>query len=289
MKLRIATRGSEQATRQSEHIASLLRGHGHEVELVLVSTHGDRDRTTPLHELGGRGIFTKEVQLAVLDGRADIAVHSAKDLPSSLPTEGLVLACVPERSDPRDALVGYAFDQLPHGATVATGSIRRETQLRALRPDLKFVGLRGNIPTRVARADDADVDASLVAVAGARWVGLEHRLAHVFSVDEMVPQVGQGALALECLDGAQDVRDALRAMEHRASRRSVDAERMFLATLGGGCDIPVGAYATVDHDSPHDDITINGVVCDERGLRRMTMQGNDIGVGRRLAEALLHA
>jgi hydroxymethylbilane synthase len=289
MKLRIATRGSEQATRQSEHIASLLRGHGHEVELVLVSTHGDRDRTTPLHELGGRGIFTKEVQLAVLDGRADIAVHSAKDLPSSLPTEGLVLACVPERSDPRDALVGYAFDQLPHGATVATGSIRRETQLRALRPDLKFVGLRGNIPTRVARADDADVDASLVAVAGARWVGLEHRLAHVFSVDEMVPQVGQGALALECLDGAQDVRDALRAMEHRASRRSVDAERMFLATLGGGCDIPVGAYATVNHDNPHGDITIVGVVCDERGLRRMTMQGNDIGVGRRLAEALLHA
>jgi hydroxymethylbilane synthase len=286
MKLRIATRGSEQAMRQSEHIASLLRQHGHEVELVLVSTQGDRDRTTPLHELGGRGIFTKEVQFAVLDGRADIAVHSAKDLPSSLPTHGLMLACVPERSDPRDALVGATLAQLPHGATVATGSVRRQSQLALLRPDLVFVNLRGNIPTRVARADDPDVDATLVAVAGVRWVGLEHRLAQVLDPDEMIPQVGQGALALECLDGAHDVADALRALEHQPSRRCVDAERAFLATLGGGCDVPVGAYATVESVSPDGPITVRAIIVDDRGARRGTITGTDSDIGRQLAGRL---
>jgi hydroxymethylbilane synthase len=287
MKLRIATRGSEQATRQSEHIAALLRGHGHDVELVLVSTQGDRDRTTPLHELGGRGIFTKEVQLAVLDGRADIAVHSAKDLPSSLPTEGLVLACVPERSDPRDALVGCTLAQLPHGATVATGSVRRQSQLSLLRPDLVFVNLRGNIPTRVARADDRDVDATLVAVAGVRWVGLEHRLAQVLEPDVMIPQVGQGALALECLDSAEDVAVTLAALEHQPSRRCVDTERRFLATLGGGCDVPVGAYATVASTDPDAPITVQAIIVDEHGARRGTMTGHDINIGRQLALHLI--
>jgi hydroxymethylbilane synthase len=289
MQLRIATRASEQAVAQTSHVAGRLRERGHEVELVTVSTQGDRDRTTPLHELGGRGIFTKEVQLAVLDGRADIAVHSAKDLPASLTTEGLRLACVPARHDARDALVGCAFADLPTGATVATGSVRRQAQLSALRPDLHFVGLRGNIPTRVARADDPDVDASLVALAGVQWVGLEHRIASMFSVDQMVPQVGQGALALECLVDADEISDALRELQHEPSRRAVDTERAFLARLGGGCDVPVGAHAFIRPDGL---IEITGVIATDLqpgvvpDIARGTLVGDTPMVGVALANML---
>lgn len=244
--LRLATRGSEQARRQSGHVADLLRQAGATVELVLVETTGDRQRDRPIHELGGRGVFTKEVQHAVLDGRADLAVHSAKDLPSSTVTEGLVLACVPERGDPRDALVGATLATLPVGGVVATGSVRREAQLRARRPDLRFVGLRGNIPTRVAKAEEPGIDAVVVAVAGATWVGLAERLSAVLSPAEMVPQVGQGALAIECRADDGAAIEALGALEHPASRAAVDVERAFLARLGGGCDLPVGAHAVVN-------------------------------------------
>jgi hydroxymethylbilane synthase len=247
VRLRVATRGSDQARAQTEHIAQRFRDlTGAEVEIVLVQTTGDLVRDVPLAEIGGQGIFVKEVQTAVLEGRADVAVHSAKDLPSSWTAPGLLLASVPERSDPRDALVGRAVADLALGATVATGSARRQAQLAHQRPDLKFVGLRGNIPTRVAAA--AHHDAVIVAVAGLMWVGLADHIAQRFTVDEMIPQIGQGALAIECRVDDRQAIEACRALENEASRRAVDTERAFLAQLGGGCELPVGAYATVAAD-----------------------------------------
>ena len=285
--LRVATRGSEQARTQAAHVAEHLElVTGGRVELVLVDTSGDRLRDRPIAEIGGQGVFTKEVQLAVLDGRADVAVHSAKDLPSSWTTDGLVLAGVPERGDPRDALVGSTLAALHHGATVATGSARRRTQLAHLRPDLRFVGLRGNIPTRVARADGPDVDATVVAVAGAAWVGLAERLADVFEVAVMVPQIGQGALAIECRADDVATRNAVAAIEHAPSRRRVDAERAFLARLGGGCELPVGAHATID---AHGRLHVVGLVASADGseIVRGEADGDDAAVGTGLAQRLL--
>lgn len=286
-RLRIATRGSEQARAQASAVAERLRHAGHRVELVLIDTTGDLVHDRPIWEIGGTGVFVKEVQRAVLDGRADIAVHSAKDLPSSFDTEGLVLAAVPLRGDPRDALAGATLAALRHGAVVATGSQRRQAQLAHLRPDLHFVGLRGNIPTRIQRADDADVDAVVVAVTGARWVGLEDRLSHIFEVDEMIPQIGQGALALECRADADDVRAALGELNDAGSRFAVDTERAFLRHLGGGCELPVGAYATVDQAG--ETVTITGVIGsrDGRSAFRDSMSGDEPAVGARLAESLL--
>ena len=287
--LRLATRGSEQARAQSEAVAAKLASlTGMPVDLAFVETMGDLVRDRSIAEIGGRGVFVKEVQRAVLDGHADLAVHSAKDLPSSFHTEGLVLACVPERGDARDALVGHTLQSLPEGGVVATGSQRRQSQLAHMRPDLSFVGLRGNIPTRVAKADQPGIDASLVAVAGARWVGLEHRLAYLFTVDEMVPQIGQGAMAIECRVADSSAREALALLEHVVSRRAVDSERAFLAHLGGGCELPVGAHAAVD---AYGVITITGVVAslDGRQLYRETMSGDDVVVGAKLAASLLAA
>jgi hydroxymethylbilane synthase len=283
--LRLATRGSEQARAQSGLIAERLRAVGHVVELVLVETSGDTNRHLPIWEIGGRGVFVKEVQRAVLERRADLAVHSAKDLPSSIHAEGLVLACVPERGDPRDALAGSTLDGLRPGAVVATGSRRRQAQLAHLRPDLAFTGLRGNIPKRVAAGRSPGIDASIVAVAGARLVGLESQLDQVFEPDQMVPQVGQGALAIECRSDDDDLRAILAAIEHPAARRAVDAERAFLSTLGGGCELPVGAYAVVHGDN----IRIAGVVgsVDGAQLYKAELTGSDQRVGARLAERLL--
>jgi hydroxymethylbilane synthase len=287
--LRLATRGSEQAKAQSEAVAAQLAAiTGVPVELAFVETMGDLVRDRSIAEIGGRGVFVKEVQRAVLDGHADIAVHSAKDLPSSFHAEGLMLACVPERGDARDALVGHTLASLPLGGVVATGSQRRQSQLAHMRPDLAFVGLRGNIPTRVAKADQPGIDASLVAVTGARWVGLEHRLAYLFTVDEMIPQIGQGAMAIECRVGDHTTREALALLEHAVSRRAVDTERAFLAHLGGGCELPVGAHAAVDGRGV---ITITGVIAslDGRQLFRETMSGDEVEIGANLAASLLAA
>ena len=287
--LRLATRSSEQAKAQSEAVAAKLTAiTGLMVELAFVETMGDLVRDRSIADIGGRGVFVKEVQRAVLDGHADLAVHSAKDLPSSFHAEGLVLACVPERGDARDALVGYDLQSLPVGGVVATGSQRRQSQLAHMRPDLSFVGLRGNIPTRVAKANEPGIDASVVAVAGVRWVGLEHRLAQIFSVDEMVPQIGQGALAIECRTNDVRTQEALAVLQHAVSRRAIDAERSFLAHLGGGCELPVGAHAVIAHDGA---ITITGVIAsiDGRNLFRQTMTGDEVSVGARLAAALLAA
>lgn len=243
-RLRVATRGSALAVWQAEHVVGLLRGvePGLEVELVRVETGGDRRVDVPIYELGGKGVFVKEVQAAVLDGRADIAVHSAKDLPSVTPA-ALALAAVPERGDPRDALVGARLDDLPEGGVVATGSLRRRVQLAHLRPDLRFEGLRGNMQTRLDKA--GRYDAIVVAAVALERLGLGERITERLAPDVMLPQVAQGALAIECRADDEDIRRLLAAVEHRPSRQAVDAERAFLGELGGDCSLPAAAHATL--------------------------------------------
>ena len=240
--LRIATRGSALARWQADHVGSLV---GVPYELVIVDTTADRRLDVPIWEMGGKGVFVKEVQAAVLDGRADIAVHSAKDLPS-VTVAGLVLAAVPERGDPRDALVGATLAGLAPGAVVATGSVRRRAQLASLRPDLTFAGLRGNMATRLEKA--AGFDAIVVAAVALQRLGWADRITEVLSPSDVLPQVAQGALAVECRRDDPETLALVAAIEHGASRRAVDAERGFLAELGGDCDLPAGAYAVVAGD-----------------------------------------
>ena len=239
--VRIATRGSAQARTQATAVADLLREshRGLNVELVFVETTGDQRQDVPLHTIGGQGVFVKEVQAAVLAGRADIAVHSAKDLPST-PAEGLVIGAFGERRDPRDVLVGRSLADLGQGATVATGSVRRRSQLMAIRPDLHFVELRGNIPTRLEKIP---VGGSIVMAAAALEIlGWSDRVSEYIDVQVMVPAVGQGCVAIECREDDQQTRDILHAIDHSLSRRAVEHERAFLAELGSGCSLPVGAY-----------------------------------------------
>jgi hydroxymethylbilane synthase len=240
--MRIATRGSRLALWQAERVAALLGG---DAELVIVSTTGDQRTDVPIWTIGGTGVFVKEVQQAVLEGRADLAVHSAKDLPSET-ADGLVLAAVPERADPRDALVGKPLADIPAGGRVATGSVRRQAQLAALRPDLEFASLRGNIETRVAKA--AEFDAVVVALAALERLGLTDHVAQVLDPSAMLPQVAQGALAVECRADDPETIDRLRSLDWPGARRAVDAERAFLRRLGGGCDLPCGALAAVGRD-----------------------------------------
>lgn len=237
--LRIATRGSNQARTQAEHVARQLRRSGVATELVFVTTTGDVRTDVPLHSIGGQGVFVKEVQLAVLDGRADVAVHSAKDLPST-PARGLELAAFCARRDPRDALVGRALDELDHGATVATGSVRRRAQLALTRPDLSFVELRGNIATRLSSVPDGG--SILIAVAALEILGMTDRLAQVLAVDEMVPAVGQGCVAVECRTDDFDTAELVAPVDDQVARREVELERAYLAELGSGCTLPVGAH-----------------------------------------------
>ena len=246
MRVRIATRASPLARWQADHVAGLLRSADPDldVEVVALSTEGDRRTDVPLSEIGGKGVFATEVQAALLDGRADVAVHSAKDLPARTP-DGLVIAAVPERGDVRDALVGCRLVDLPTDGVVATGSARRRVQLAHLRPDLRFEDLRGNMATRIARSERDDVDAVVVAAVALHRLGLADRLTDVLPATLMVPQVAQGALAVECRSDDAALRELLAGIEHAASRRAVDAERAFLSELGGDCTLPAGAHATI--------------------------------------------
>lgn len=242
--LRIATRRSPLALWQARRAAEVI---GVPAELVGVQTAGDGRQDVAVGEMGGDGVFVKEVQAAVLEGRAEVAVHSAKDLPSAQ-APGLRIAAVLERGDPRDALVGCTLQALAPGALVATGSPRRLAQLAHLRPDLTFTGLRGNIETRLSRVGRSGVDAVVVAAAALQRLGLLGRAAELLDTALVTPQAGQGAIALECREDDAGTRSALEAADHAPSRAALEAERAFLRALGAGCETPAGAYCRVAED-----------------------------------------
>ena len=286
--LRVATRGSALALWQAEHVIGMLQAVEPSlvVETVVVESHGDRDKTTPIDQLGGKGIFAKEIQQAVLEGRADITVHSAKDLPTVTP-DGLVLASVPPRWDPRDCLIGTALADLPEGGVVATGSLRRQAQLAHARPDLRFEGLRGNVPTRIAQAER--FDAICLACAGLDRLGLAEHITERLETDVMLPQVGQAAIAVECRPDDYDIRPLVERIEHSATRHCLDAERGFLSELGGDCSLPAAAHATLAGEG----LKIEGMISspDGRTLLREEMTGPasaGAALGRSLANLLLH-
>ncbi len=281
--LRAATRGSTLARIQTAAVGDLLAATcGVVVEAVVVDTAGDRRQDAPIWAIGGQGVFVKEVQAAVLDGRADIAVHSAKDLPSR-PAGGLVIGAIPVRGDPRDALVGGTLAGLPAGARIGTGSVRRRAQLAWLRPDLTFAGLRGNMETRLAKA--SGFDAIVVAAVALARLGRSAERSEVLDPALVVPQVGQGALAVECRSDDAATLELLAAIDDATSRLAVEAERAFLRQVGGSCDLPVGAYAVVG-----DTIRLEGMLAtgDGRIVIRHQAEGSDpVDLGRRVARHLL--
>ena len=281
MTLRAATRGSPLARLQTDLVAALLHEH---VEALVVETTGDRRQDVPIHEMGGQGVFVKEVQSAVLDGRADFAVHSAKDLPSA-PTPGLVIAAVPERADARDAMVGSTLAGLRRGAHVGTGAVRRRAQLAATRPDLEFGELRGNIDTRLRKA--GEFDAVVLAAAALIRLGRTEAITELLEPSVVMPQVGQGALAVECRADDARVRSLLAGAQHGPSRRAVDAERAYLAALGGGCDLPAGAHAVVGRG---DRVRMSVVLATVDGSVVVREEGEDddgVGLGTELAGRVL--
>lgn len=285
--LRLATRGSPLARRQADVVTARLAAAvpGLAVEPVVVRTDGDRRVDVPLDRIGGQGVFVRAIQEAVAEGRADVAVHSAKDLPSETP-DGLCLAAVPERGDPRDALVGGLMDRLPTGARVATGSARRRAQLANLRPDLTFVELRGNMATRVGRAGSA-ADAVVVAAAAMDRLGWADRIAERLPPTALLPQIGQGALAVECRADDEPTAALLAAVDDPLAHRAVAAERALLAGLAGSCAVPVGGWCEPPAGST---LRLHGMVAsgDGRVVVRATLAGTDpVALGRELAARLL--
>lgn len=269
MKLRVGTRRSTLARTQTGMVCDMLRmaAPGLEIELVAMETSGDKIRDRPLRESGGKGLFVKELDDALMDGKIDCAVHSLKDVPSIVPP-GIVLAAVPERADPRDALIsvgGRGFDQLPENARVGTSSPRRAAQLLASRPLLRIDLLRGNVETRLRRILAGDFDATLLAMAGLERLGLDLAPAAAVPLDAeaFVPAAGQGALGLTAREGDAPVSDVLRRIEHARSRAAADAERATARGLGGSCWVPVGAHARVEGTTIH----VTGVVASPDGLR----------------------
>ncbi|QKO22447.1 hydroxymethylbilane synthase [Rhodoferax sp. BAB1] len=248
MKLTIATRESRLALWQAEHVKALLEQQGHSVTLLGMTTKGDQILDRSLSKVGGKGLFVKELEVALEEGRADLAVHSLKDVPMELP-EGFALACVMEREDPRDAFVSpkYAnLSALPQGAVVGTSSLRRVALLRATRPDLKIEPLRGNLDTRLRKLDEGQYDAIVLAAAGLKRLGLENRIRSVFAPGEMLPAAGQGALGIEIRSDRQDVAVALAPLVHQGTWLRVAAERAVSRAMGGSCSMPLAAYATLD-------------------------------------------
>jgi hydroxymethylbilane synthase len=283
-EVRLATRRSPLALIQAQFVRDQLRAHGIDAQLVHIETSGDIHSDVPLTMLGGQGVFAIEIQRAVLDGDADVAVHSAKDLPSVTPA-GLVLASVPERRDAADVLVGRSLAGLGPGATVATGSPRRRALLLERRPDLQIVGLRGNMATRLARAGHDGIDAVVTAAAALDRLGESSLVAERLDTEWFVPQVGQGALALEAREDDADTIATLAKICDADAFEAVKAERAFLAELGAGCSIPAGAYATMSNCI----ISLRGVMLAADGSRsvRGVVEGRDPGeLGRDLARQL---
>lgn len=288
--LRLGTRGSRLALAQTELVARLIRAKhpGVDVELVEIQTAGDRDQTSDLSSGEGIGWFTSALQDALAEGTVDLAVHSYKDLPTKRPP-GLVIAAVPLREDPRDALVsrnGMSFRGLPAGARVGTSSARRTVQLRSIRPDVEIVPIRGNVDTRIAKVDAGDYDAAVLALAGLKRLGLERRATHVFGFEEILPSPAQGVLAIECRSDDANVRPLLEALDDPVLRQVVTAERMFLATIDGGCSFPAGAYAERFGST----LKLHGLVANGERIFRSKMAGSaetGAGLGQTLARELM--
>jgi hydroxymethylbilane synthase len=295
--IKAATRGSALARWQTDHVAALLAAAGDEpvaLEPVVVTTTADQRLDIPIWEMGGKGVFVKEVQAEVLAGRARLAVHSGKDLPA-LTHPDLVIAAVPQRADARDVLVGSTLAALSPGAPIATGSVRRRAQLAWLRPDLTFTDLRGNIATRLDKVPAGG--AIVMAAAAIERLGLYEQLAASATAHEilephvMLPQVAQGCLAVECRADDHDAIALLAAIDHAPSRVAFEAERAFLAALGGDCDLPAGAYATIEPDTA-DGLRVDALLAslDGHTVLRMTRRGTTTEgarMGEELARALL--
>jgi hydroxymethylbilane synthase len=282
----IGSRGSQLALWQAKWIAARLGELGHDTRIEIIKTTGDKITDVPLAKVGTKGLFTKEIEEALLDGRIDLAIHSLKDLPTEVPA-GLALAAVPEREDPRDAMVGVRLSDLPVGAKVGTSSLRRAAQLRVARPDLVIESVRGNLDTRVRKLDEGQYRAIVLAAAGLTRLGWSHRIAEILSPDVMCPAVGQGALAVETRAEAQ-ARAICAAMDHAATRTAVTAERAVLAALGGGCQVPIGAHAVVEGDA----LRLAGVVIAPDGSRSVRRNGQGAvadaeEIGKRVGQALL--
>jgi hydroxymethylbilane synthase len=242
----IATRESRLALWQAEHVKSLLEQRGHQVSLLGMTTKGDQILDRSLSKVGGKGLFVKELEVALEEGHADLAVHSLKDVPMDLP-EGFALACVMEREDPRDAFVSNryaAFADLPQGAVVGTSSLRRVVLLRSLRPDLKIEPLRGNLDTRLRKLDDGNYDAIVLAAAGLKRLGLGQRIRQVFEPEQMLPAAGQGALGIEVRANRADLLEILSPLAHQSTWLAVAAERAVSRAMGGSCSMPLAAFAT---------------------------------------------
>ncbi len=289
--LRIGTRASPLALWQANHIADRLRplADPRPVELVHVQTEGDRDQSASLAHIGGRGVFTKEIQRALLDGRVDVAVHSLKDLPTQ-PVDGLTLAAVPPRGPTGDVLVALRptrFDHLPPGAAVATGSLRRRAQILYRRSDLRLFDIRGNVDTRLRKLREEGYDALILAQAGLERLGLSGVITEVLDPSWMLPAVGQGALGLECRADDAATRSLLAALDHPGTREAVEAERSLLYHLGVGCQVPLGAAAAVDGGR----LVLRGAVLAMDGTRRVAGEEagpavDAVAIGVRLAEQL---
>ena len=247
----IATRESRLALWQAEHVQALLRQRGLSVELLGMTTKGDQILDRTLSKVGGKGLFVKELEVALEEGRAHIAVHSLKDVPMELPA-GFALACVMEREDPRDAFVSphYAsLAQLPQGAVVGTSSLRRQVLLHALRPDLKIVPLRGNLDTRLRKLDEGQYDAIVLAAAGLKRLKMDERILSIFEPEEMLPSAGEGALGIEIRSDREDLRLALQSLVDMPTWLRVTAERAVSRGMGGSCSVPLAAYATLEGDT----------------------------------------
>jgi len=287
-KLRIGSRGSQLALWQANHVAALLREQGHTVEIEVIKTTGDKITSVALAKVGTKGMFTKEIEEALQDHRVDLAVHSLKDVPTELEHE-FELAAIMKREDPRDAFIAVKFsglDELPHGARVGTSSLRRQCQLKSVRPDLEIFPLRGNVDTRIRKLESGEYDAIILAAAGVRRLGLETHVRSRISADIMCPAVGQGALAIEIRRGDQQTKRLLAFLDDPDTHAAIECERALLGSLGGGCQVPIGAYAEIRGGRLH----LRAMVGRPDGseILREQAEGNDgVMLGRETAQKLL--
>ena len=288
LRLKIGSRGSQLALWQANHVAVRLRQRGHEVEITIIHTTGDKITDVALAKVGAKGMFTKEIEEALAAGDIDLAVHSLKDLPTEL-SEQFEIAAVLAREDPRDALCSKNYssiEALPKGARVGTSSLRREAQLKAIRPDLLVHPLRGNVDTRLRKLESGEYDAIILALAGLRRLGRTELVRQIIPVEVMCPAAGQGALAIEIRAGNEAVRDAILFLDDPASRTETNCERALLKQLGGGCQVPIGASASLQDGVLH----LQAVVASPDGtlLLRESSTGSDpLEVGEAAGESLL--